>query len=135
MAIDHKAEKKQAVLKGEDHHRGVVFLDTPKDYTTYSQGLVHLQVRGWEISDCDEGKFIVSLDSQPIEDISREPRPDVFELYQESFAGFIESNTIGWSFNLDLSTLELGKHELCIETVDSLGNVLSNKKVHFTVEE
>ena len=88
---------------------------------------------GWQISDDEQSKFIITLDDKELTGIKRMPRQDVYDAYSESYAGFIDVNQIGWLAKLNLTDLSLGTHILKSSCYDRNDNLLAEKEIQFTV--
>lgn len=134
VAIDHKEEKKKAIAEGKHHFKGAVFIDAPKDFATIQKDKGTLVSQGWQISDHDQAVFKFFLDGNEISGIKRKNRQDVFEAYQEAYAGDMDPDTIGWQVNLDLNDLDLGNHKIDIQCSEPDGNILADKSIQFTLE-
>lgn len=133
VAIDHKEEKKKAIESGKHKFKAVVFIDRPKDFSKINKNTTQIDFLGWQISDDEQSKFIVTLDDQQLTDIKRVPRQDVYDAYSESYAGFIDVNQIGWLAKVNLNDLELGMHILKSSCYDRNDNLLAEKEIQFTV--
>ena len=134
VAIDHHEEVKKKIDSGEVKKTGIVFIDTPKDFSTFKKGQV-LTFQGWEISNDDHSTIKVYLDGQELsETINRCNRHDVYEAYCEDYAGFLDEDTIGWNTILNTETLSTGSHEFEASCIDESGNVLASKSINFTLE-
>ncbi|WP_300630517.1 ABC transporter ATP-binding protein [uncultured Thomasclavelia sp.] len=131
VAIDHKEEKKKAVEKGIDKYKGTVYIDAPKDFHRIKRSQQQLEIRGWEISDCENSNLRIFVDDEECPNVVRMPRLDVLEAYAEQYGGFIDGDTIGWKVIFDVGKYILGKdqNELTIRAVlyDS-NNVIINSK-------
>lgn len=134
VAIDHKEEKKKTIAEGKHHFKGAVFIDAPKDFATIQKDKGTLVSQGWQISDHDQAVFKFFLDGNEISGIKRKNRQDVFEAYQEAYAGDMDPDTIGWQVNLDLNDLDLGNHKIDIQCSEPDGNILADKSIQFTLE-
>lgn len=134
VAIDHKEEKKKAIAEGKHRYKAAVFIDAPKDFTTIQKDKGTLVSQGWQISDHDQAVFKFFLDGNEISGIKRKNRQDVFEAYQEAYAGDMDPDTIGWQVNLDLNDLDLGNHKIDIQCSEPDGNILADKSIQFTLE-
>ncbi len=132
VAIDHQEEKKKAIASGTAKHRGVVFIDLPKDFSNVPKTNETLLCRGWQIADFEDAKLHVYVDNKEIDSIERTKRQDVFDVYQEDFVGFMDVDKIGWETELDLSTLDLGSHELLIQCLKD-DEILADKMIQFTL--
>lgn len=134
VAIDHKEEKKKAIAEGKHKFKAAVFIDAPKDFSTIQKDKGTLVSQGWQISDHDQAVFKFFLDGNEISGIKRKNRQDVFEAYQEAYAGDMDPDTIGWQVNLDLNDLDLGNHKIDIQCSEPDGNILADKSIQFTLE-
>lgn len=134
VAIDHKEEKKKAIAEGKHKFKAAVFIDAPKDFSTIQKDKGTLVSQGWQISDHDQAVFKFFLDGNEISEIKRKNRQDVFEAYQEAYAGDMDPDTIGWQVNLDLNDLDLGNHKIDIQCSEPDGNILADKSIQFTLE-
>lgn len=134
VAIDHKEEKKKAIAQGKHKFKAAVFIDAPKDFATIQKDKGTLVSQGWQISDHDQAVFKFFLDGNEISGIKRKNRQDVFEAYQEAYAGDMDPDAIGWQVNLDLNDLDLGNHKIDIQCSEPDGNILADKSIQFTLE-
>lgn len=134
VAIDHKEEKKKAIAEGKHKFKAAVFIDAPKDFSTIQKDKGMLVSQGWQISDHDQAVFKFFLDGNEISGIKRKNRQDVFEAYQEAYAGDMDPDAIGWQVNLDLNDLDLGNHKIDIQCSEPDGNILADKSIQFTLE-
>ena len=108
-------------------------IDYPRDFSKIEKEKGLYLFRGWNVTDDIEATFNVFVDSQVINGIERYKRTDVFEVYRELFAGFIDEDQVGWRFNLDLEKLDLGEHKIYIQCVGKNGKVLADKENYFTL--
>lgn len=134
VALDHKEEKRKAIAQGKHRFKGAVFIDAPKDFITVNREQKELFCQGWQLSDHDDAILKVFLDGKELEGIGRKRRQDVFDAYQEVYAGSMDPDTIGWKISLDLSKLELGNHKMDVQCLEPDGNILADKSVQFTLE-
>lgn len=74
------------------------------------------------------------LDGKEINDVERISRLDVFDAYQEAYAGELDPETIGWCTTLDLTKLDLGTHKFDVQCLEPDGSILSDKSIRFTLE-
>lgn len=134
VAIDHKEEKKKAIESGQHKFKAVVFIDRPKDFSKIDKDVTQqMDFLGWQISDDEQSKFIITLDDKELTGIKRMPRQDVYDAYSESYAGFIDVNQIGWLAKLNLTDFSLGTHILKSSCYDRDDNLLAEKEIQFTV--
>ena len=134
VALDHKEEKKKAIAEGKHRFKGAVFIDTPKDFITVKREQKELFCQGWQLSDHVDAILKITLDDIELKNIERKNRQDVFEAYQEVYAGDMDPDTIGWKTNLDLMDLELGNHKLLVQCIEPNGNILAEKSIQFVLE-
>lgn len=134
VAIDHKEEKKKAIAEGKHRFKGAVFIDVPKDFITVKKEQNELFCQGWQLSDHDDAILKITLDDKELKNIERKNRQDVFEAYQEVYAGDMDPDTIGWKTNIDLMDLELGNHKLLVQCIEPNGNILAEKSIQFVLE-
>ena len=134
VAIDHKEEKKKAIAEGKHHFKGAVFVDSPRDFATIKKSDELLDCRGWQISDHDDAILKIKLDENEITDITRSNRQDVFEAYQEAYAGDLDADCIGWEIQVDLKAFSVGQHKLSVQCVEPNGNLLAEKNIQFILE-
>lgn len=134
VAIDHKEEKKKTIIEGKHHFKGAVFVDSPRDFATIKKSDEILTCRGWQISDHDDAILEIKLDENEITDITRSNRQDVFEAYQEAYAGDLDADNIGWEIQVDLKDFSVGQHKLNVQCVEPNGNLLAEKNIQFILE-
>ena len=134
VALDHKEEKKKAIAEGKHRFKGAVFIDTPKDFITVKREQKELFCQGWQLSDHDDAILKITLDDIELKNIERKNRQDVFEAYQEVYAGDMDPDTIGWKTNLDVTDLELGNQKLLVQCIEPNGNILAEKSIQFVLE-
>ena len=133
VAKDHKEERKKAIAEGKENAKAVLMIDLPKDFSKIEQKDKVFLFRGWSITDDDQAEFEVFIDDHKIEEVERHKRADVFEVYREMYAGFIEEEKIGWRFKVNLSDLELGEHTIRVQYKDINEKILEDKENHFTL--
>lgn len=134
VALDHKEEKKRAIAEGKHHFKGAVFIDKPKDFAKVDKSKGSLYCEGWQISDHEDSILKITLDNNELNHIERKNRQDVFDAYQEVYAGDMDPDTIGWEVSIDLTTLSLGSHNLLVQCLEPNGNILAEKSIQFVLE-
>ena len=134
VALDHKEEKKKAIAEGKHRFKGAVFIDKPKDFVKVQQTNEVLKCHGWQISDHDDAVLKITVDGQVVDNVTRVNRQDVFEAYQEVYAGDMDPDTIGWQTFIDLTNLTLGNHCLLVQCLEPNGNILAEKSIQFVLE-
>lgn len=134
VALDHKEEKKKAIAEGKHHFKGAVFIDKPKDFAKVDKSKGSLYCEGWQISDHEDSILKITLDNNELDHIDRKNRQDVFDAYQEVYAGDMDPDTIGWEVSIDLTTLSLGNHKLLVQCLEPNGNILAEKSIQFVLE-
>lgn len=133
VALDHKQEQKEAIAKGKAVHRGVVFIDRPKDFSGIKLTNENFAVEGWEISNCEEAQLKVLFDGKLVEDVKRVPRSDVYEAYQDDYAGFIDVDTIGWKAFVSLKGQKAGEHKINVQCIGLNDEILSEKEIQISL--
>lgn len=133
VALDHKQEQKEAIAKGKAVHRGVVFIDRPKDFSNIKLTNENFAVEGWEISNCEESQLKVLFDGKLVEDVKRVPRSDVYEAYQDDYAGFIDAETIGWKAFVSLKGKKVGEHKINVQCIGLNDEILSEKEIQISL--
>ena len=132
VAKDHKEERKKAIESGKGKGRASITIDHPRDFSRIELSDDKIKFDGWAITDDENAKLIIQLDDEPIEyDLSL--RRDVYEVYKEIYAGFIDENKIGWIFFKDKKEIGVGEHKLTVKYVDSNGDVLDEKDCQFKI--
>ncbi|WP_368407813.1 ABC transporter ATP-binding protein [Faecalibaculum rodentium] len=132
-AKDNHEERVKAIQSGKDECKGVVYVDTPRDLASYSKQGGSIPFRGWSITDSPTAKTRYFVDNQEFTDIAHYPRNDVYEAYIEQFPGFMELDNLGWTFDPDLTKLEIGQHQLHVEISEPEGKILASRDVIFNV--
>lgn len=132
VAKDHKEERKKAIESGKGKGRASITIDHPRDFSRIELSDGKIKFDGWAITDDENAKLIIQLDDEPVEyDLSL--RRDVYEVYKEIYAGFIDENKIGWIFFKDKKEIGVGEHKLTVKYVDSNGDVLDEKDCQFKI--
>lgn len=134
VALDHKEEKRKAIAEGKHHFKGAVFIDKPKDFAKVDKSKGSLYCEGWQISDHEDSILKITLDNNELNHFDRKNRQDVFDAYQEVYAGDMNPDTIGWEVSIDLTTLSLGNHKLLVQCLEPNGNILAEKSIQFILE-
>lgn len=132
VAKDHKEERKKAIESGKGKGRAAITIDHPRDFSRIELSDDNIKFDGWAITDDENAKLIIQLDDELVEyDLSL--RRDVYEVYKEIYAGFIDENKIGWIFFKDKKEIGVGEHKLTVKYVDSNGDVLDEKDCQFKI--
>lgn len=132
VAKDHKEERKKAIESGKGKGRAAITIDHPRDFSRIELSDDKIKFDGWAITDDENAKLIIQLDDQPVE-YELSLRSDVYEVYKEIYAGFIDENKIGWIFYKDKKEIGVGEHKLTVKYVDSNGDVLDEKDCQFKI--
>lgn len=111
----------------------VAFIDFPKTSMKLLSSLDIPVFRGWMITNSITAKLFITIDDFEIENISRTRREDVYQVYREQYAGFLDIDSIGWEFKISKEMLTVGNHTLYVACIDN-GNVLCEVKSEFEVE-
>lgn len=132
VAKDHKEERKKAIESGKGKGRAAITIDHPRDFSRIELSDDKIKFDGWAITDDENAKLIIQLDDQMVE-YELCLRSDVYEVYKEIYAGFIDENKIGWIFYKDKKEIDVGEHKLTVQYVDSNGDVLDEKDCQFKI--
>lgn len=134
VAIDNREEVKKAVEKGTHRATGIITIDIPKNFAECDQDKEELVCKGWEISNCINTTLKAYIDNIEIEKLERNERADVYDVYREEYAGFLDPDTIGWSATLDLKKLSKGKHRLSVKSFLEDGKLLANSETELLIK-
>ena len=132
VAKDHKEERKKAIESGKGKGRASITIDHPRDFSRIELSDDKIKFDGWAITDDENANLIIQLDDEPVE-YYLSLRRDVYEVYKEIYAGFIDENKIGWIFYKDKKEIGVGEHKLTVKYVDSNGDVLDEKDCQFKI--
>lgn len=110
VALDHMAERKKAIQQGI--HKGMTYIDEPKNYQYFSSNLKSIESHGWVIADDPKAIFEIYLDDNKIDSklIERYKRLDVYKAFKEDFSGLVDVDTLGWRLDLPIENASKGKH-------------------------
>ena len=138
-AIDNKEKKKEAIKLGTAESRGATFIDKPIDFTYVNENTKELKVSGWSISDNPNSHCEVCIGKTLIA-TNPESRKDVFEVYAQDYAGFIDADTIGWYATVDPNDFrdqvdEAGNLYITSKVILEDGKVIAEAKVTVFVED
>ncbi|MDD6551338.1 MAG: ABC transporter ATP-binding protein [Lachnospiraceae bacterium] len=129
-AIDHKEEKKAAVEKGTDEYKGVVFIDSPADYSKAATGQ-QIMINGWRIADSDDFVFSIEVNGRRLDDITPVDRPDVASVYEDEYAGYVEDRKLG--FSAAFIPEKPGEYQIRAQ-IAAGGKMIADKQITVTVE-
>lgn len=133
VAIDNREEVKKAVEKGTHRATGIITIDIPNNFAEYDQDK-ELVCKGWEISNCINTTLKAYIDDFEIDKLERNERADVYDVYREEYAGFLDPKTIGWAITLDLQNLEKGKHRLLLKSFLEDGTLLASNETEILIK-
>lgn len=102
VAKDHKEEKIKAIEEGKDEYKGVVFIDSPKDFVHVRRNMPAMTFGGWKLSDDEKAEFKVMVGDKEIKDIQYAPREDVMDIYHEQYGGFVDESKIGYTCYINI---------------------------------
>lgn len=128
-AIDHKEEKKAAVEKGRYEYKGVVFIDSPADFSKVAKDQ-EVVINGWRIADSDDFDFSVEVNGEKITQIDEVDRPDVASVYEEEYAGYVEDRKLG--FTARFTPRETGQLTILAQ-ISAGGKHIADKQITVTV--
>lgn len=138
-AIDNKEKKKEAIKLGTAESRGATFIDKPIDFIYVNENTKELKISGWSISDNPNSHCEVCIGKTLIA-TNPESRKDVFEVYAQDYAGFIDVDTIGWYATVDPNDFrdqvdEAGNLYITSKVILEDGKVIAEAKVTVFVED
>lgn len=135
VAIDHKEKVQKAIESGEQSFKGAVSVDVPRDFSNMEKAAGEFDVMGWSLSNDANAKPKFYVDEKKVTvELTPVARQDVYDIFFDEYAGFLDADKIGWNTKISMEGLELGKHLLRLELVDSNGKILSDKDISFTLE-
>lgn len=91
---DNRDRKIKEVASGKAEYNGVIFIDTPQNYEHYGIN-EKLEIRGWQINDCDDAQFSLYIGDQKVE-YRPVARKDVLRVYHEQYGGFMDPEKVGY---------------------------------------
>ncbi len=134
VAIDHKEKVQRAIESGAEKQKGAVSVDVPRDFSNMEKKAGEFDVMGWSVSNDTNARLKFYVDEKEVEaKLTPVARQDVYDIFFEEYAGFLEVDKIGWNTKISMEGLDLGKHVLKLECVGSNGKVLSDKEISFTL--
>lgn len=132
VAKDHKEERMKALESGDGKGRAAITIDHPRDFSKLELSDNKIKFDGWALTDDEAADLIITLDNEAVEyELCK--RTDVYEVYKEIYAGFIDESKIGWIFYRNLNDLGVGEHKLKVQYMDKKGNILDEKECQFKV--
>lgn len=139
VAKDHKEERIKAIEEGKDEYKGVVFIDSPKDFTHVRSDMPAMTFGGWKLSDDEEAEFVVMIGNKKVNEIEYAPRQDVMDIYHEQYGGFVDEAKIGFTCYINIHDYldqcdENGNLKCKAMIVRKNENVLAEKEVVVIVD-
>ena len=135
VALDHKEQHIKNLQEGKQKEKGITFIDAPKDFASIKKSDRSVLCRGWAITDSNSASFKLFLDDLELSNVQRVSRKDVYDVYYEEFAGFMDADSIGWEYELPLDQLEYGKHKLFARYILPNNEIMEEKEVTFELTE
>ena len=138
IAIDNQERQKKAIEKGTAIFNGQIFMETPASYSRFSLiKAKKVHVKGWKLTNAPDAKFVVYANGKIIDYVQYEERPDVVDAYREEYSGFIEVETVGWNFDIDLTKYANDKGEVNIvaRIERSDGSLISERNIITIIDE
>ncbi|OLU37506.1 ABC transporter ATP-binding protein [Ileibacterium valens] len=120
---------------GEESHKhaGVIHIDTPHNFESIKAKQI-LNVSGWAVSTSKKETIEIGFDQSmnPVE--KQIARPDVYEVYEEEYAGLIKDDILG--FNIQIMVPEdISGDARLTAVLKADGRIIDRKKVRLRVEE
>lgn len=116
-----------------ENFEGFIHIDQPSSFMKLNNN-ESIEMYGWELSECFNSKVSIFIDDTEMSGLTRNPRMDVIEFYENQYGGFARNPEPGWTLHIDPSNLQKGSHELKAVLFDEDGNELSAKRVTFYIE-
>lgn len=134
VALDHMEERKKAIQQGI--HKGMTYIDEPKNYQYFSNKLKSIESHGWMIADDSDAKLEIYLDDHRIDSslIERYRRLDVYKAFKDDFSGLVDVDTLGWRLDLPIENVKIGKHYMKISCISHEGKELANTVCEIYIE-
>lgn len=134
VALDHMEERKKAIQQGI--HKGMTYIDEPKNYQYFSNKLKSIESHGWMIADDSDAKLEIYLDDHIIDSslIERYRRLDVYKAFKDDFSGLVDVDTLGWRLDLPIENVKIGKHYMKISCISHEGKELANTVCEIYIE-
>lgn len=131
-AIDNREELEKAKKDETIQRKGILFLDTPANFTQVKPG-ENLRVSGWAVSNAIDQKVELSFEGEPFEIERKVSRPDVFEIYEEEYNGLFEDDLLG--FEASLTVPEGAEEESTLMAVlKDRDQILDRKRIRIRVK-
>lgn len=135
-ALDNQESlEKEAKEAKEEHfrHKGILHIDEPQNFTVLKPGQA-FRLSGWAVSSSRKETIEADFEGERIPLEKTNARPDVFEVYEEEYAGLLRDDVLG--FSTELRVPESADGELRLNVVlKADGKVINRKKVRLKVEE
>lgn len=94
-ALDHKEELEKNRKDETVRRTGVLYIDTPAGFSQFRAGET-ISVAGWAVSNSPNEQIRIGFGDDLVPVQKNTARADVFEIYEEEYAGFIEDDRVGF---------------------------------------
>lgn len=131
---DHQSDVKKAIQEGRHKVKGVIFIDSPKNFGKLMRTEGEISFHGWSIHNGFDIQLKLEMDGKEINQYAQSARPDVYNVYAEDYAGFLNKDKIGWNFTIPFAQLDNGIHKIKVSLVDKDKNIIEQKESEFTLE-
>lgn len=134
VAKDHRDERKKEIEEGKSQYKGIVFIDSPKDFVHISSDAKTFNFRGWKLCDDEEAEFVAYAGDEMIREIRYSSRSDVMEIYHEQYSGLVDEDRVGFSATIEINNYRNnvdsnGGLKLKAMIIQKNGNVIAEKEV------
>lgn len=102
IARDHREELRQKREDSGEGYNGIITIDRPVEHFRYTNLDIPLTIRGWQLCDCEESRFELKVGTKTIDTVRYVERPDVMQVYFDSFSGLVDEKKVGFVAELDL---------------------------------
>lgn len=140
ITLDAREKREREIAAGTYRYSGAVYIDKPVDFLHFNRSSKPVRFKGWNFSDCVNGRFEFKIGNYVYENLKRENREDVYEAYCNQYADFMDKDTLGWYADISPDELLKGINEVneVIVTAtqyDDKGNVLADKNIILIYDE
>lgn len=134
IEIDNREKNKKERKLGNEENSAVLFIDYPKQACKLRGDYQFPKFRGWMVTNSPRAVLKISIDGEEVKEISHFRREDVYQVYYEQYAGFLNVDKIGWEISVENTQISAGKHTLSAKCVEPNKKVLYEMNVEFHVD-
>lgn len=140
ISLDARERRKKEIAAGTFRYSGGVYIDKPVDFLHFDSSSKPIHFKGWNLSDCENGRFELKIGNEIYKNLKRESREDVYEAYRGQYEDFMDKDTLGWYADISAEELIKGMNAgneviVTASQYDDKGNVLADKNVILIYDE